>query len=445
MKKSLLILLFFGYSAGAQKTKTVFTDYLQPTIFSLSKVMMHDVVNPPAASRYYAYCMLGACEIVSQNNVSAPGLTGFVKNYTSMQLSVDKKEYDYRIAALYCILETGKLMLPSGFMLNEEEDKFIQSLKKNKIPSKIIERSVALANEVAAKVLVYSKTDHYNQLSAKIRYTPVKGEGYWFPTPPAYMEAVEPNWKTVRPMLIDSCNEFTPLLPVAFSRDSGTAFYNLAREVYEISKNPLQEQLNIASFWDCNPFAVSTAGHMSIGFKKISPGGHWMNITGIASRKANLGFDQAVLLHTLVSLTLMDAFISCWDEKYRSNRIRPETYINKYIDIRWQPLLQTPPFPEYTSGHSVISTAAAELLTYLLGDHFSFTDDSEILFEIPPRSFQSFRQAAEEASLSRLYGGIHYRDAIVNGQKEGKELGLKIISKIKAAGILPLVSDVSLK
>jgi hypothetical protein len=107
--------------------------------------------------------------------------------------------------------------------------------------------------------------------------------------------------------------------------------------------------------------------------------------------------------------------------------------------------LQTPPFPEYTSGHSVISTAAAEVLTYLLGEQFSFTDDSETLFEISPRSFQSFRQAAEEASISRLYGGIHYRDAIVNGQWEGKELAQKIIMKIKTAGVLPLSNTVSLK
>lgn len=439
MQKSFIILLFLGCGATAQKR--ALTDYLQPAVFSLSKVMMHDVVNPPAASRYYAYCMLGACEIVSRNNPSVPGPGSIIGSYPVMQVSVDKNKYDYRIAALYCILETGKLMLPSGFMLEEDENKFIQSLKKNKIPAKVIDSSVSLANAVAAKVLAYSRTDHYNELSAKIRYTPLKGEEYWYPTPPTYMEAVEPNWKTIRPMLIDSSNEFVPPALVAFSKDSGSAFYLLAREVYDVSKNASEEQSNIAAFWDCNPFAVSTSGHMSIGFKKISPGGHWMNITGIASRKANLGFDQAVLLHTLVSLTLMDAFISCWEEKYRSNRIRPETYINRYIDVRWQPFLQTPPFPEYTSGHSVISTAAAELLTYLLGDHFSFTDDSEVLFEIPPRSFQSFRQAAEEASISRLYGGIHYRDSIVNGQKEGKALAQKIIAKIKAAGVLILIGQ----
>ena len=215
----------------------------------------------------------------------------------------------------------------------------------------------------------------------------------------------------------------------------------MANKVFKISKNLTSEQLHITSFWDCNPFVVGTSGHMAIGFKKISPGGHWMNIAGIVAKKAKLDFDKAVVLHTMVSLTLMDAFISCWDEKYRSNRIRPETYINKYIDLKWQPILQTPPFPEYTSGHSVVSTASAEVLSYLLGDHFEFTDDSEIIFEIPARNFQSFRQAAEEAAISRLYGGIHFRDAIENGQVEGKALAISVIEKIKLAGVLPLLKQ----
>jgi hypothetical protein len=174
---------------------------------------------------------------------------------------------------------------------------------------------------------------------------------------------------------------------------------------------------------------------MAIGFKKISPGGHWMNIAGIAAQKAKLNFDDAVVLHTLLSITLVDAFISCWDEKYRSNRIRPETYINRYIDMHWQPLLQTPPFPEYTSGHSVISAAAAEVLSFQLGDQFEFTDNSEEIFDIKARRFQSFRQASDEAAISRFYGGIHYMDAIVNGQAQGKAVGIHAVKKLKALGI----------
>lgn len=431
MKRIFIALLLFSQAVNAQSKKNL-PQYLElkPAVFSLSMVMMHDVVNPPAASRFYSYAVLSAYEIVSQHNAKMLPLSSILKDYKAEKITTDEKKYDYRIAAVYAILETGRRMLPSGFMLEEPEQKYIQSLRKNRISAAVIDQSVKVANSIAEGMVAYAKADGYGSLSGKLRYTPSKGDGYWYPTPPSYMEAVEPNWKTIRPMLIDSCNQFLPEPPVSFSKDSSSEFYKLAKEVYDVSRNLSAEQFQIASFWDCNPFVVSTSGHMAIGFKKISPGGHWMNITGIAAQQAKLSFDSSVLVHMLVSVTLVDAFISCWDEKYRSNRIRPETFINKHIDINWQPLLQTPPFPEYTSGHSVISTAAAEMLSFLFGDHFSFTDDSESIFEIPARSFHSFREAAEEAAVSRLYGGIHYRDAIVNGQTEGRALGKWTVEKI---------------
>ena len=423
-----------------EKRDASFTRFLQPAVFSLSKIMMHDVVNPPAAARYYAYCMLGAYEIVAQNNNTLIPLTALVKQYKSSIITTKQTDYDHRIAAIYCILETGRLMLPSGYRLQEEEEQFIAAQQKAKVSRAIIDSSVAVASYMAARIADYAKSDRYGKLSAQLRYTPIKGDGYWYPTPPAYMEAVEPNWKSVRPLIIDSCNQFPPLSPVAFSKDSNSLFYRLAKEVYDVSTKPTPEQLNIASFWDCNPFVVATSGHMSIGFKKISPGGHWMNIAAIAAQKAQLDFAATITVQMLVGVTIQDAFISCWDEKYRSNRIRPETYINRYINIKWQPVLQTPPFPEYTSGHSVVSTAAAEVLTYLLGDRFAYTDNSEEIFEIPARSFSSFRNAAAEAAMSRLYGGIHYRDAIENGQQQGKELGVFIVDRLQKMGIKPVKS-----
>lgn len=438
--KTIIAFTLLLYTSTYGQSKKPLESYLQvqPVIFSLSAVMIHDVVNPPAASRFYSYALLGAYEIVTQNNSSIPPLSGIIKSYTATKIIMPAAKYNYRIAAVYCILETGKRMLPSGYMLQAEEEKYIQTLKRNKISTAVIDSSIAVAVQMAENILTYAKTDGYGKLSAKLRYTPTKGNQYWYPTPPAYIEAVEPNWKTIRPMLIDSCNQFTPVPAVAFSKDSASTFYKMAAEVYDITKKLTPLQLHIASFWDCNPFVVNTSGHMAIGYKKISPGGHWMNITGIVARKASLDFNSVIVLHTMVSVTLVDAFISCWDEKYRSNRIRPETFINKYIDIKWQPLLQTPPFPEYTSGHSVISTAAAEVLTYFMGDGFTYTDNSEDFFDIKPRSFTSFRQAAAEAAVSRLYGGIHFRDGIENGVAQGRAVGNYEVKKIKALGFKQL-------
>ena len=135
----------------------------------------------------------------------------------------------------------------------------------------------------------------------------------------------------------------------------------------------------------------------------------------------------------MVTIGLFDGFISCWDEKYRSNYIRPETFINSRIDESWRPLLQTPPFPEYTSGHSVISTAAAVVLTKLFGDKVAIEDNSEVPYGLPVRSFNSFQSAADEAAMSRLYGGIHFREAIENGKLQGSNIGNCIATRLMIA------------
>ncbi|MCE7066902.1 vanadium-dependent haloperoxidase [Dyadobacter sp. CY326] len=433
-----MLALLIGQAAVGQKKKVELSAHLQPSVFAVTMVMIHDVVNPPAASRFYTYCLMGAYEIVAQNNKQITSPTQFIRSIDPITITA-APAYNYQIAALYSILETGRLILPSGYMLEEDQKKLIINLLREGHKQQTIDAAVAAAQEVAKKIAANAATDGYLKLSTRVRYRPQKGDAYWFPTPPGYMEGVEPHWKTIRPMMLDTCSQFPPKPPVEFSKDTASAFYKLTKEVYEVGKNLNEQQRFIASYWDCNPFAINTSGHMSIGFKKISPGGHWMNITGIATSKAGLDLDKGIMVHALAAATLMDAFISCWDEKYRSSRVRPETVITRMIDQKWQPLLQTPPFPEYTSGHSVISTAVSEVLTFLLGDNFAFRDDTEVIFDLPTRDFKSFRQAAEEAAISRLYGGIHYRDAIENGQTQGRQIGQFIVEKLKSSGVKPAI------
>jgi hypothetical protein len=250
------------------------------------------------------------------------------------------------------------------------------------------------------------------------------------PTPPGYMDAVEPNWGTLRPFTMDTANQFKPAPPLAFDSTKGSAFHAQMLEVYTIGKSLTEEQRAIAAFWDCNPFVMHVQGHTSFATKKASPGAHWMSIAGLATRKVNADIARTSEAYVRTALALADGFISVWAEKYRSNVIRPETMINKYVDEGWQPLLQTPPFPEYTSGHSGISSAAAVILTDLLGADFSFADSSEVEYGLPVRSYTSFEQAADEASISRLYGGIHYRRAVEQGQIQGKQVGQHVLSRV---------------
>ncbi len=202
-------------------------------------------------------------------------------------------------------------------------------------------------------------------------------------------------------------------------------------EVVNTGKNLTDEQKHIADFFDDNPFNLVVSGHVMFATKKFSPPGHWLNIIGIAVEKSKADFHKAIYAYCKTAIALFDGFISCWDEKYRSNYVRPETVINKYIDPSWRPHIQTPPFPSYTSGHSTVTAAAAEVMTEIFGDNFSYTDTSEAEFGIPHRSFKSFRQAADEASISRVYGGIHYRFDCDEGQKAGAKLGALIVSRLK--------------
>lgn len=430
-----LIIIAVGIRGFAEKkTRLNEVNLLVDNIFNLSKVMLHDVANPPVASRNYAYSLLGAYEVLVASGELAAISDRFIEDpdFEQEEIPVDLSN---SFCAIYAMLEVGKGIMPSGYMLEDDQDVLKNTYKKAyKWSDEELSKNILFAVRMAQKVLDYAKTDGYNSLSTYTRYTPSGEPGGWYPTPPAYLEPVEPNWNTIRTFFMTSADQFKPVPPVPFSTEKDSDFMKALNEVYEVTRELTSEQKEIAAFWDCNPFAVEFSGHVMIGLKKISPGGHWIGITGIASLQSKLSFVQAVRVHTYVALTLHDAFISCWDEKYRSDRIRPETAINKLIDKEWRPLLQTPPFPEYTSGHSVISTASAEMLTYLFGEDFRFTDTSEEYFGLEPRSFNSFREACNEAAISRLYGGIHYRDACEDGQDQGRNIGKYIVSVLSEAG-----------
>jgi hypothetical protein len=291
------------------------------------------------------------------------------------------------------------------------------------VPKDIYDRSIAFGDAMSAHIMKWSDGDLYKQTRTYPRFAVEDEPGRWTPTPPAYMDGIEPHWNKIRPMVLDSARQFQPLPPTKFDMKKGSQFYKELMEVYEVVKNANEEQIEIASFWDCNPYVSHTVGHVMYATKKITPGGHWMGITRTATRQANLDMMASTEVYTKVAIALFDGFISCWDEKYNSKLIRPETVINGSFDESWLPLLQTPPFPEHTSGHSVISTAAAVVLTDKFGDKFSFIDSTEVEYGLPPRSFDSFLGASDEAAISRLYGGIHYRPAIEYGVDQGRKVG----------------------
>ena len=436
MRYSLLFFLLIGliscnnnpnYEADISQA-----DYLRKTYKKYSDVIVYDIFSPPVASRNYAYPSIAAYETMAQLNDDYQSLSGQLH-----ELIAPPKpdgEVSMTVASLEALLVTAKHFIFSEPKIESYKEELYKELKEKGVPSSVFKRSTEYGQAVAAHIIEWSKGDLYHQSRTFPKFSITKDPSQWKPTPPGYMDGIEPHWNRIRTMVIDSANQFVPLPPTDFSMNKDSKFYKETMEVYEIGKNATEDQREIASFWDCNPYVLNVTGHVMHATKKITPGGHWIGIVGVATEKIDADYPKTLEAYTLTSIALFDGFISCWDEKYRSKLIRPETVINEHIDQDWLPVLQTPPFPEHTSGHSVISRAAATALTSIFGDDFAFDDNVELEYGLPIRSFTSFYHASEEAALSRLYGGIHYRPAIDYGIDQGQSVGDLVVSRVKMKG-----------
>jgi len=397
----------------------------------LTEVIVHDIFSPPQASRIYAYASIAAYETARHMDSTHLSLSGQLNGLKNIPSPLPNKEYCYPLASTVAFLEIGKMLIFSEEKIEAYKENALAKYDSINIPPKVFKNSVEFGSQVANHIKTWIKSDNYNESRSFSKFSINDDPERWKPTPPGYMEGIEPHWRDIRTFVLDSAQQFTPPFPTKYDMNKNSRFYKELMEVYEVRKNLNKEQKEIASFWDCNPYVMNVTGHVMHASKKITPGGHWMGIAGIACKNTNADYTKSTYTYALTSIALADAFISCWDEKYRSNLVRPESVINEHVDSKWMPLLQTPPFPEYTSGHSVISSAAALALTSIYGDEFAFDDDVELPYGLPVRSFTSFIQASEEAAISRLYGGIHYRPAIDNGVVQGRRLGKFVIGKLK--------------
>jgi hypothetical protein len=412
--------------------KSLDTNYLHTAVQDLTDVMVFDIFSPPQASRNYAYPSLAAYEIMTRCDSSITTFSGKLNAFQGIRDPENPDLVHCDIAAVHAFYLVGKQFIYSTDKLDAGHQETLDQIRSMGIPEDVMSASLAYGETATEDIMAYAKTDGYAETRTMAHFEfEKKVSGKWIPTPPNFMNPIEPNWNKLRSFTLDSATQFIPPRPSFFDRKEGSDFYKEMIEVYKTCNNLTQEQREIASFWDCNPYVVLHEGHYMRPIKKITPGGHWMGIARIAGIKSNANLARASEIYAWTSIALADGFISCWDEKYRSNYIRPETAINTMIDNQWRPILQTPPFPEYTSGHSVISTAAATALTELLGEGFSFTDSVEVKYGLPVRSFDSFQDASNEAAISRLYGGIHFMPAINEGVKQGRKVGNKVIETLK--------------
>tara|TARA_B110000238_G_C16128257_1_gene440282 strand:- start:947 stop:2290 length:1344 start_codon:yes stop_codon:yes gene_type:complete len=436
--KLLCFVFLIGILTRCQKSSTpitISTDTYHTSVDMVTDIMIHDIISPPVASRVFAYPNVAAYEILVQKDTTYASLVHTANGLNSLPQIEADKNINANVAALIAHLEVSKMLIFSKEKLDVLKDSLYQKWKKTNEQEFLASQTYAL--KVVSHIKKWMDADFYNQTRNMPKYTvDTESVSRWQPTSPAYMDAIEPHWNKIRPFLLQSADQFKPLPHPEFSLKKDSDFYKELLEVYAISeriteKGDQSEELAIAKFWDCNPYVSVTRGHFMFATKKITPGAHWIGIVKIATQKTNANLMQTVNAYAKTSLAIADAFISCWDEKYSTNLIRPETLIHQNIDSDWLPILQTPPFPEYTSGHSVVSGAASVVLTTLFGDDFAFDDDTELQFGLPVRSFSSFYDASSEAAISRMYGGIHYRAAVDNGLEQGKKLGHFVVQKIR--------------
>ncbi len=428
------ILLIGCETRQAEEIELSANDY-HNTVDRITDIMVHDIFSPPVASRIYAYTNIAALEVINSGEKNLPALTPQLNAYKPIPKADTMANINFKIAALVAQMEIGKAFIFSEEKLVNYRDSLYNIWEeKNKESFKT---SKTYGEKVAEHIKAWSSKDNYKETRTMPKYSVYTDDpSRWQPTPPSYMDGIEPHWSKIRPFMMDSASQFKPEEHPEFSMEENTVFYKELKEVYEVRQelNELgneSDEIKSARFWDCNPYVSTQRGHLMFATKKITPGGHWMGICKIASKKSNLDFEKTVYAYTATSVAIADGFISCWDEKYRSELIRPETLINQHIDENWKPILQTPPFPEYPSGHSVVSGAAATVLTQLFGDNFEYEDNTEVKYGLPSRNFTSFNQAAEEAAISRMFGGIHYRAAIENGLVQGRDLGSFIVKNFE--------------
>jgi len=305
-------------------------------------------------------------------------------------------------------------------LINKLESDNLNTFGKD-VPKADIDKAIAYGTNVSSEIFEWSKTDGGHEGYSKnfpANYVVPQGPGLWVPTS-AQKIPLQPYWGNNRTFVLGEAEAVTPPLDLSYSEDRQSAFYKQALEVYNTSENLTQEQEIIAKYWSDDAGLPGT------------PPGHSISVLNQIASRENLNLAACAETYAQVSMALSDAFVCCWRTKYIHNLLRPVTYINALIDPSWKTLLATPPFPEFTSGHSVQSGAFAAVMSARFGSNYSFTDHThEARTDIngTARTFSSFKAMADEAAISRLYGGIHYREAIDDGVAQGGIVGNAILA-----------------
>jgi hypothetical protein len=374
-----------------------------------------------ALARPIAYSGIAGYESVVPGMTNYKSLAGQLNGLTGLPVADQNQAYNWPSSANAALAAINRNLFANTTAANKAAidslETAINVSQQAGLSSDVINRSVTFGQQVAAAVFAWAQTDGYNNPAT---YTLPTGAGLWVPTPPAFGAAAFPFWGNRRPLVAGSLANTDPGPPPAYSETVGSPFYVIAKEVYDIAQTLTAEQRAIALFW----------GDAANG-QSFTPPGHWLSILSQVVKKESSTLDRALMAYAKVGIYANDALIGCFYYKYTYNLMRPATYIRTTLgQPTWTSLVPTPGYPEYLSGHATLSAAAAQALTELYGLNYAFTDQNYAQFGLGIRSFTSFEQAAIEAGVSRVYGGIHYRISCDKGQIQGKQAAQNIKNKL---------------
>ncbi len=384
--------------------------------------------TPPVASRAFGYLGVIACEAFAAGKPGMVSLGGQLNGFTPPPARPDGVD---DAVVLHAALAAGVAHLfantgPTGQRVLATATQRWRERAVQNVSAETVAMSEVYGAAITRHVLAWAASDGGEtvaNMGFPLDYTPSAEPGAWVPTSVIRQQQAPllPEWGRNRPFAMRTGNACPLPPPPAYSEEPGSAFHAEAMEVYEATKALTDEQKVIARFWSDDPMLSPT------------PPGHWIAIILQIAERDQLPADRLIEVLMRVGVAMADAFIGNWHSKYQYNLLRPVTYIRKVIDPNWTPLLITPPFPEYPSGHSTQSGAAEAVLTAFFGNGFAFEDTTHVKDGLAARRFGSFHEAAEEAGISRLFGGIHFRSAIVLGLEQGRCIGAHAVAlKVRA-------------
>jgi len=374
--------------------------------------------TPPVAARAFGYAGVALYEAVSPGFPEYKSLLGQLNGLDVLPQPAAKQTFDWPTTANAALASITRDLFanttPENLAAIQALEEQWNQAARDTLDADVYARSMLYGQSVADAIFVWSKSDggHEGYLrNFPADYVSPTGAGGWLPTPPKFQTAMQPNWGENRPFVLEAGDTCPAAAPLAYSEKPASRFYKEGLEVYTVGQNLSDAQRAIALFWADDPGQTAT------------PPGHSISLVTQVLQQEDASLALAAEAYAKVGIVVADSFIGCWHAKYEHNLLRPVTYIQKLIDPAWMPLLNTPPFPEYPSGHSVQSGAVATVLTDLFGEEYALVDHTHDARGLAPRTFASFEALAEEAALSRLYGGIHYRRAIELGLVQGECIG----------------------